>query len=94
MCCLCSLLPNQALKDWKLLLALGVILGLDVVCLTITTVVERWRLSAVIVDTVSGAVEGWEGEGCGGRERRECVSDGEERGRECVSDGEGRGGSV
>ena len=53
--------------------------------------VERWRLSAVIVDTVSGAVEGWEGEGCGGRERRECVSDGEERGRECVSDGEGRG---
>ena len=29
-----------------------------------------------------------------GRERRECVSDGEERGRECVSDGEGRGGSV
>ena len=26
-----------------------------------------------------------------GRERRECVSDGEERGRECVSDGEGRG---
>ena len=26
-----------------------------------------------------------------GRERRECVSDGEGRGRECVSDGEGRG---
>ena len=48
------------MKDWKLLLALGVILCLDLVCLTVTTAVERWRLSAIIVDSVSG---GWGGEG-------------------------------
>lgn len=42
-----------ALQDWKLILVLGLVVLMDLVCLSVTAAVDRWRLTAFVSEGVT-----------------------------------------